>query len=134
MDFKVFRQYLRCVVGVVFTRGAEGEETRYVYKDCSITVVHMQAFVYFGVCVVRHILYARVCLHVDELLWVLLEADTTVYLNFMKSHTCYDAIPISCKLVIFDTTLQVSVDFSNRNGDARASQSEVYITYKVRFC
>lgn len=35
------------------------------------------------------------------------EADATVYMNFMKSHCCYDAIPTSCKLVIFDTTLQV---------------------------
>ncbi|MED6283261.1 5'-AMP-activated protein kinase subunit gamma-2 [Characodon lateralis] len=39
------------------------------------------------------------------------EADATVYLNFMKSHSCYDAIPISCKLVIFDTTLQVKKAF-----------------------
>ncbi|XP_008425633.1 5'-AMP-activated protein kinase subunit gamma-1 isoform X4 [Poecilia reticulata] len=60
---------------------------------------------------VHHILYACVCLHADEPLWVLPEADTTVYLNFMKSHTCYDAIPISCKLVIFDTTLQVKKAF-----------------------
>lgn len=37
----------------------------------------------------------------------LAEADATVYMNFMKSHCCYDAIPTSCKLVIFDTTLQV---------------------------
>lgn len=37
----------------------------------------------------------------------LTEADATVYMNFMKSHCCYDAIPTSCKLVIFDTTLQV---------------------------
>ncbi|XP_054628926.1 5'-AMP-activated protein kinase subunit gamma-1 isoform X2 [Dunckerocampus dactyliophorus] len=36
------------------------------------------------------------------------EADVTVYMNFMKSHCCYDAIPTSCKLVIFDTKLQVS--------------------------
>lgn len=28
-------------------------------------------------------------------------------MNFMKSHCCYDAIPVSCKLVIFDTQLQV---------------------------
>ncbi|XP_032362723.1 5'-AMP-activated protein kinase subunit gamma-1 isoform X4 [Etheostoma spectabile] len=35
------------------------------------------------------------------------DADATVYMNFMKSHCCYDAIPTSCKLVIFDTTLQV---------------------------
>ncbi|KAF7214977.1 5'-AMP-activated protein kinase subunit gamma-1 isoform X6 [Nothobranchius furzeri] len=39
------------------------------------------------------------------------EADATIYLNFMKSHSCYDAIPISCKLVIFDTTLQVKKAF-----------------------
>ncbi|KAM4559999.1 5'-AMP-activated protein kinase subunit gamma-1 isoform 4-T4 [Odontesthes bonariensis] len=39
------------------------------------------------------------------------EADATVYLNFMKSHRCYDAIPTSCKLVIFDTTLQVKKAF-----------------------
>ncbi|KAM6893876.1 5'-AMP-activated protein kinase subunit gamma-1 isoform 2-T2 [Xenentodon cancila] len=32
-------------------------------------------------------------------------------MNFMKSHCCYDAIPISCKLVIFDTTLQVKKAF-----------------------
>ena len=37
----------------------------------------------------------------------LTEADDTVYMNFMKSHCCYEAIPTSCKLVIFDTTLQV---------------------------
>ncbi|XP_008299931.1 5'-AMP-activated protein kinase subunit gamma-1 isoform X1 [Stegastes partitus] len=39
------------------------------------------------------------------------EADATVYMNFMKSHRCYDAIPTSCKLVIFDTTLQVKKAF-----------------------
>uniref|UniRef100_A0A8C4HAQ6 Protein kinase, AMP-activated, gamma 3a non-catalytic subunit n=1 Tax=Dicentrarchus labrax TaxID=13489 RepID=A0A8C4HAQ6_DICLA len=40
-----------------------------------------------------------------------LVADATVYMNFMKSHCCYDAIPTSCKLVIFDTTLQKTVFF-----------------------
>uniref|UniRef100_A0A3P8S249 Protein kinase, AMP-activated, gamma 3a non-catalytic subunit n=1 Tax=Amphiprion percula TaxID=161767 RepID=A0A3P8S249_AMPPE len=39
------------------------------------------------------------------------KADATVYMNFMKSHRCYDAIPTSCKLVIFDTTLQVKKAF-----------------------
>ncbi|XP_032362726.1 5'-AMP-activated protein kinase subunit gamma-1 isoform X6 [Etheostoma spectabile] len=39
------------------------------------------------------------------------DADATVYMNFMKSHCCYDAIPTSCKLVIFDTTLQVKKAF-----------------------
>lgn len=33
--------------------------------------------------------------------------DTFIYMNFMKTHRCYDAIPTSSKLVIFDTTLQV---------------------------
>ncbi|CAL8338148.1 unnamed protein product [Boreogadus saida] len=28
-------------------------------------------------------------------------------MNFMKSHCCYDAIPTSSKLVVFDTTLEV---------------------------
>ncbi|XP_044200174.1 5'-AMP-activated protein kinase subunit gamma-1 isoform X3 [Thunnus albacares] len=39
------------------------------------------------------------------------EADAAIYMNFMKSHRCYDAIPTSCKLVIFDTTLQVKTAF-----------------------
>ncbi|XP_064874800.1 5'-AMP-activated protein kinase subunit gamma-1-like isoform X6 [Oncorhynchus nerka] len=34
------------------------------------------------------------------------EADAEMYMKFMKSHCCYEAIPTSCKLVIFDTTLQ----------------------------
>ncbi|KAF5893225.1 5'-AMP-activated protein kinase subunit gamma-1-like isoform X2 [Clarias magur] len=33
------------------------------------------------------------------------------YLDFMKKHCCYDAIPTSCKLVIFDTALQVKKAF-----------------------
>uniref|UniRef100_H3DAL1 Protein kinase, AMP-activated, gamma 3a non-catalytic subunit n=1 Tax=Tetraodon nigroviridis TaxID=99883 RepID=H3DAL1_TETNG len=39
------------------------------------------------------------------------EADASVYMNFMKSHCCYDAVPVSCKLVIFDTQLQVKKAF-----------------------
>uniref|UniRef100_A0A3P9ME86 5'-AMP-activated protein kinase subunit gamma-1 n=1 Tax=Oryzias latipes TaxID=8090 RepID=A0A3P9ME86_ORYLA len=39
------------------------------------------------------------------------EEDAAVYMNFMKRHRCYDAIPVSCKLVIFDTTLQVKTAF-----------------------
>ncbi|KAM9328442.1 5'-AMP-activated protein kinase subunit gamma-1 [Pholidichthys leucotaenia] len=39
------------------------------------------------------------------------EADGTVYMNFMKSHCCYDAIPKSCKLIIFDTALQIKKAF-----------------------
>uniref|UniRef100_A0A8C6M9L2 Protein kinase, AMP-activated, gamma 3b non-catalytic subunit n=1 Tax=Nothobranchius furzeri TaxID=105023 RepID=A0A8C6M9L2_NOTFU len=39
------------------------------------------------------------------------DPNTFTYMNFMKSHTCYDAIPTSSKLVIFDTTLQVKKAF-----------------------
>ncbi|GLD56658.1 5'-AMP-activated protein kinase subunit gamma-1-like protein [Lates japonicus] len=39
------------------------------------------------------------------------DPDTFIYTNFMKSHCCYDAIPTSSKLVIFDTTLQVKKAF-----------------------
>ncbi|XP_070694673.1 5'-AMP-activated protein kinase subunit gamma-3b isoform X2 [Pempheris klunzingeri] len=39
------------------------------------------------------------------------DPDMFIYMNFMKSHCCYDAIPTSSKLVIFDTTLQVKKAF-----------------------
>uniref|UniRef100_A0A669CYF9 5'-AMP-activated protein kinase subunit gamma-1 n=1 Tax=Oreochromis niloticus TaxID=8128 RepID=A0A669CYF9_ORENI len=39
------------------------------------------------------------------------ECPSRIYMKFMKSHRCYDAIPTSCKLVIFDTTLQVKKAF-----------------------
>lgn len=37
------------------------------------------------------------------------DPNAEAYMNFMKKHCCYDAIPTSCKLVIFDTTLQVGM-------------------------
>uniref|UniRef100_A0AAQ6AM35 CBS domain-containing protein n=1 Tax=Amphiprion ocellaris TaxID=80972 RepID=A0AAQ6AM35_AMPOC len=39
------------------------------------------------------------------------DPDTFIYMKFMKSHCCYDAIPTSSKLVIFDTSLQVKKAF-----------------------
>ncbi|XP_073705572.1 5'-AMP-activated protein kinase subunit gamma-2 [Garra rufa] len=35
------------------------------------------------------------------------EPDSNIYMHFMKSHKCYDLIPTSSKLVVFDTTLQL---------------------------
>jgi hypothetical protein len=35
------------------------------------------------------------------------ESNNSVYTSFMKSHRCYDLIPTSSKLVVFDTSLQV---------------------------
>ncbi|XP_052400826.1 5'-AMP-activated protein kinase subunit gamma-1 isoform X2 [Carassius gibelio] len=39
------------------------------------------------------------------------DPNAEAYMGFMKKHCCYDAIPTSCKLVIFDTTLQVKKAF-----------------------
>ncbi|XP_066536683.1 5'-AMP-activated protein kinase subunit gamma-1-like isoform X2 [Hoplias malabaricus] len=39
------------------------------------------------------------------------EPDSNMYARFMKSHKCYDLIPTSSKLVVFDTTLQVKKAF-----------------------
>ncbi|KAL4624618.1 5'-AMP-activated protein kinase subunit gamma-2 isoform X1 [Arapaima gigas] len=39
------------------------------------------------------------------------ELQSDIYTKFMKSHKCYDIIPTSSKLVVFDTTLQVKKAF-----------------------
>ncbi|XP_055058980.2 5'-AMP-activated protein kinase subunit gamma-1 isoform X1 [Misgurnus anguillicaudatus] len=39
------------------------------------------------------------------------EPGSEIYMRFMKSHKCYDLIPTSSKLVVFDTTLQVKKAF-----------------------
>uniref|UniRef100_A0A8C9W2Y5 Protein kinase, AMP-activated, gamma 2 non-catalytic subunit a n=1 Tax=Scleropages formosus TaxID=113540 RepID=A0A8C9W2Y5_SCLFO len=58
------------------------------------------------------------CLHIkilcDDFLSLVTAADESesgVYTRFMKSHKCYDIIPTSSKLVVFDTTLQVKKAF-----------------------
>uniref|UniRef100_A0A665U7L0 CBS domain-containing protein n=1 Tax=Echeneis naucrates TaxID=173247 RepID=A0A665U7L0_ECHNA len=37
--------------------------------------------------------------------------ERDIYMRFMKCHKCYDIIPTSSKLVVFDTTLQVKKAF-----------------------
>ncbi|XP_037312179.2 5'-AMP-activated protein kinase subunit gamma-2-like [Pungitius pungitius] len=39
------------------------------------------------------------------------ESERDIYMRFMKCHKCYDLIPTSSKLVVFDTTLQVKKAF-----------------------
>ncbi|XP_072546906.1 5'-AMP-activated protein kinase subunit gamma-1-like isoform X2 [Salminus brasiliensis] len=39
------------------------------------------------------------------------ESESDIYMRFMKSHKCYDIVPTSSKLVVFDTTLQVKKAF-----------------------
>ncbi|XP_044277835.1 5'-AMP-activated protein kinase subunit gamma-1 isoform X2 [Varanus komodoensis] len=39
------------------------------------------------------------------------DSNGGIYSNFMKSHRCYDLIPTSSKLVVFDTSLQVKKAF-----------------------
>ncbi|XP_062972848.1 5'-AMP-activated protein kinase subunit gamma-3 [Elgaria multicarinata webbii] len=41
----------------------------------------------------------------------LLGPDAETYMHFMRSHRCYDAIPTSSKLVVFETTLQIKKAF-----------------------
>ncbi|GAB5568952.1 5'-AMP-activated protein kinase subunit gamma-2 isoform X2 [Prionailurus iriomotensis] len=38
------------------------------------------------------------------------DSESGVYMRFMRSHKCYDIVPTSSKLVVFDTTLQRSSD------------------------
>uniref|UniRef100_A0A087XYX9 Protein kinase AMP-activated non-catalytic subunit gamma 2 n=1 Tax=Poecilia formosa TaxID=48698 RepID=A0A087XYX9_POEFO len=39
------------------------------------------------------------------------EPERDIYMRFMKCHKCYDIVPTSSKLVVFDTTLQVKKAF-----------------------
>lgn len=39
------------------------------------------------------------------------ESASDIYMRFMKSHKCYDIVPTSSKLVVFDTSLQVKKAF-----------------------
>ncbi|XP_055037438.2 5'-AMP-activated protein kinase subunit gamma-2a isoform X2 [Misgurnus anguillicaudatus] len=39
------------------------------------------------------------------------QSESDIYMRFMKSHKCYDIVPTSSKLVVFDTTLQVKKAF-----------------------
>ncbi|NXA35858.1 AAKG2 kinase, partial [Eudromia elegans] len=45
------------------------------------------------------------------LLAALEESESDIYVRFMRSHKCYDIVPTSSKLVVFDTTLQVKKAF-----------------------
>ncbi|NXL86623.1 AAKG2 kinase, partial [Alectura lathami] len=45
------------------------------------------------------------------LLTALEESESDIYVRFMRSHKCYDIVPTSSKLVVFDTTLQVKKAF-----------------------
>lgn len=42
------------------------------------------------------------------------ESERDIYMRFMKCHKCYDIIPTSSKLVVFDTTLQVTHTHTDR--------------------
>ncbi|XP_061588316.1 5'-AMP-activated protein kinase subunit gamma-1-like isoform X1 [Cololabis saira] len=39
------------------------------------------------------------------------EPESDIYMRFMRSHKCYDIVPTSSKLVVFDTALQVKKAF-----------------------
>lgn len=48
----------------------------------------------------------------DYFIWLFPEADESqIYVKFFHYHTCYDLIPTSAKLVVFDTHLPVKKAF-----------------------
>uniref|UniRef100_A0A669EFM2 5'-AMP-activated protein kinase subunit gamma-1 n=1 Tax=Oreochromis niloticus TaxID=8128 RepID=A0A669EFM2_ORENI len=47
----------------------------------------------------------------DKLSLISVDPEHNVYTRFMKSHRCYDLVPTSSKLVVFDTSLQVKKAF-----------------------
>ncbi|XP_051970135.1 5'-AMP-activated protein kinase subunit gamma-1-like isoform X6 [Xyrauchen texanus] len=49
--------------------------------------------------------------HVKESFKAVEQSESDIYMRFMKSHKCYDIVPTSSKLVVFDTTLQVKKAF-----------------------
>ncbi|XP_048029851.1 5'-AMP-activated protein kinase subunit gamma-2a isoform X5 [Megalobrama amblycephala] len=49
--------------------------------------------------------------HVKDSLRAVEQSDSDIYMRFMKLHKCYDIVPTSSKLVVFDTTLQVKKAF-----------------------
>ena len=63
------------------------------------------------------------------------ESNNSVYTSFMKSHRCYDLIPTSSKLVVFDTSLQVGeILFSLQVGEILFSltpSSEPLVQYLI---
>uniref|UniRef100_A0A665U8D4 5'-AMP-activated protein kinase subunit gamma-1-like n=1 Tax=Echeneis naucrates TaxID=173247 RepID=A0A665U8D4_ECHNA len=47
----------------------------------------------------------------EQMLILAAEPESDIYMRFMKSHKCYDIVPTSSKLVVFDTALQVKKAF-----------------------
>lgn len=67
--------------------------------------------------------------------------DAEVYMHFLRSHCCYDAVPTSCKLVVFDTSLEVrprgtsgdSLGFGGGIGDPLTPPSPLCCQIKKAF-
>jgi len=53
------------------------------------------------------------CLRADVMNVVGSGSEELVFVRFVKSRTCYDVMPYSSKLVVFDTQLKVSCSVSN---------------------
>uniref|UniRef100_A0A4W4DZW4 5'-AMP-activated protein kinase subunit gamma-1 n=1 Tax=Electrophorus electricus TaxID=8005 RepID=A0A4W4DZW4_ELEEL len=64
-----------------------------------------------GRCVIPYYHYIMVIVCFSNSFTVTLDPERNVYTCFMKSHRCYDLVPTSSKLVVFDTSLQVKKAF-----------------------
>lgn len=69
----------------------------------------MKLFLLLDLCTVYALLSFSSLLLLSLFITVVEESESDIYMHFMKSHKCYDIVPTSSKLVVFDTTLQVSV-------------------------
>lgn len=67
--------------------------------------------------------------HICALLSAFEESESDIYMRFMKSHKCYDIVPTSSKLVVFDTTLQVSAPSIEH-----LLYKDVLHSHKILFC
>uniref|UniRef100_A0A8C6TGK5 CBS domain-containing protein n=1 Tax=Neogobius melanostomus TaxID=47308 RepID=A0A8C6TGK5_9GOBI len=57
------------------------------------------------------VLYQVKCSCFQSCLGMWPDSERDIYMRFMKCHKCYDIVPTSSKLVVFDTTLQVKKAF-----------------------
>lgn len=62
-------------------------------------------------------------------------SERDIYMRFMKCHKCYDIIPTSSKLVVFDTTLQVRrrLRWSVSHAHLRSLDARVVVQVKKAF-
>ncbi|NXB94344.1 AAKG2 kinase, partial [Vidua chalybeata] len=78
---------------------------------CATSKPVSKACVQFAMGNVQGCVWTVCCVTVMGCSVALEESESDIYVRFMRSHKCYDIVPTSSKLVVFDTTLQVKKAF-----------------------